>query len=75
MLTWFCLTAPIPSTLEVLAGADDIDELISPTVPPLEDETSMGPPSQPHVPLSTMQPPFQPGSTPAHLSHRFMVSS
>jgi len=61
--------------LEVLAGTDDIDELISPTVPPEDELGSMGPPSQHLVPASTMQPPFQPGSTPTHLSHRFMVSN
>ncbi|CAK8678263.1 unnamed protein product [Clavelina lepadiformis] len=74
----------IPSTLEVLGNNDDLD-LAPPTMPStnpaklLEDDdassvaTGAGAPRGTYASLISMQPAFQPGSTPVHLSHRFMV--
>nr|CAB3267679.1 WD repeat and HMG-box DNA-binding protein 1-like [Phallusia mammillata] len=75
---------PIPSTLDVF-GEDNLD-LAPPSIPPpggvskplLDDDASSVATAQTGTVLtkaqpSSMQPPFQPGSTPVHLSHRFMV--
>uniref|UniRef100_H2YB75 Minichromosome loss protein Mcl1 middle region domain-containing protein n=1 Tax=Ciona savignyi TaxID=51511 RepID=H2YB75_CIOSA len=81
------LAAPIPSTLDVFAADTDAD-LAPPTILPpapveskytLDDDASsvatgmcaVTTRSQP----SSMQPPFQPTSTPTHLSHRFMFDN
>lgn len=81
----------IPSTNQLLAANDDLAPPIitSPDDRQEDDATSSvlgildDPPSQQQKQNQTykgslptpMQPPFQPSSTPYHLSHRFMVGN
>uniref|UniRef100_F6V4K8 Minichromosome loss protein Mcl1 middle region domain-containing protein n=1 Tax=Ciona intestinalis TaxID=7719 RepID=F6V4K8_CIOIN len=81
----FCDLSPIPCTLDVFTTDTDVD-LAPPTILPslpietkytLEDDASSVATATVTAPTnfqpSSMQPPFQPTSTPTHLSHRFMV--
>ncbi|XP_078484229.1 WD repeat and HMG-box DNA binding protein 1 [Ciona intestinalis] len=76
---------PIPCTLDVFTTDTDVD-LAPPTILPslpietkytLDDDASSVATATVTAPTnfqpSSMQPPFQPTSTPTHLSHRFMV--